>query len=141
MIVGFGEYAYTDETIAGETTYYYRVADVDAGGNETLHEAIVVTTPKLRPTEFAMSQNYPNPFNPATTIQFALKEQTLVTIKVHNTIGQLVCTLVDEQLDADYHSVSWDGVNDSGEQVVSGVYFYTMQAGDYSAQKKMTLLK
>ncbi|HNT52497.1 MAG TPA: FlgD immunoglobulin-like domain containing protein, partial [Candidatus Syntrophosphaera sp.] len=85
--------------------------------------------------------NYPNPFNPSTTISFSVKEALPVSIGIYNLKGQLVRTLVNEDKAAGSHSVSWDGRDDNGSPVSSGVYFYKMHAGKYSSTKKMILMK
>ena len=94
-----------------------------------------------QPTCFELKQNYPNPFNPSTRIEFQLAEQTDVRIKVYNIVGQEVTTLVQEELDAGYHTVDWHGINQSGAMVASGIYFIRMDAGDYSKTLKMMLLR
>ena len=85
--------------------------------------------------------NYPNPFNPETAIKFANKEAGKVRIDVFNIKGQYVKTLVNDHLEAKYHTVIWDGKDDSGANVSSGVYFYKMDAGKYTSTKKMILMK
>ncbi len=88
------------------------------------------------PTEYLMSQNYPNPFNPSTTIKFQLPKAGNVKINIYNTIGQLVTELVNSELDAGYHTINFDA-----SRYASGVYFYTIKAGDFVNVKKMMLLK
>jgi hypothetical protein len=88
------------------------------------------------PTEFTLNQNYPNPFNPTTTINFSLPVASDVTLEIYNVLGQKVRTLINEAMEAGSHSVSFDGGD-----VSSGMYFYKLRAGDYSATKKMTLVK
>ncbi|MCK4694224.1 MAG: T9SS type A sorting domain-containing protein, partial [Candidatus Cloacimonetes bacterium] len=85
--------------------------------------------------------NYPNPFNPTTTINYTLKEDTKVILEIYNIKGQKVRTLVDKHLEASNHMVVWNGRNDSGKSVSSGIYFYKMKSGNYSSTKKMILLK
>jgi hypothetical protein len=99
-----------------------------------------------KPSEFTLSQNYPNPFNPATAIRFKVEGQRLkvpvpTTLKIYNVLGEEVRTLVNEKkLPGDY-TIQWDGKNDRGEQLASGVYFYELKVGDYTSAKKMVLLK
>ncbi|MGC9361313.1 MAG: FlgD immunoglobulin-like domain containing protein, partial [Candidatus Syntrophosphaera sp.] len=85
--------------------------------------------------------NYPNPFNPETTIRFSLKEAAPVNIGIYNVKGQLVKTLVNDEKASGNHSVVWNGRDDNGSSVSSGVYFYKMNAGKYSSTKKMILMK
>jgi len=93
------------------------------------------------PTEFGLSQNYPNPFNPTTEINFALPENAHVNIEVFNVLGQKVRTLVDTDMEAGYQKVTWNGRDDQGAGVSSGIYLYRMKAGDQVFTKKMMMLK
>jgi len=93
------------------------------------------------PSGLFLSQNYPNPFNPETYIDFVLPSELQVSLKIYNIKGQVVTTLLKERVDAGVHTVRWDGRNDSGEKVSSGVYFYRFTAGERSFVKKMVLLK
>ncbi len=93
------------------------------------------------PTQFALDQNYPNPFNPDTKISLALPKNAHVQLTVFNVLGQAVKTLVDQDMAAGTHEVTWDGRNSDGTQVSSGIYFYRISAGDFSATKKMMMLK
>jgi hypothetical protein len=88
------------------------------------------------PLVFALRQNYPNPFNPSTTIRYELPEAAYVAITIYNMLGQRVTMLVDEQQSAGFHQVKFDA---SG--IASGIYFYRMQAGTYTATKKLLLLR
>ena len=87
-------------------------------------------------------QNYPNPFNPTTTISFSIPEEIKVDISVYNIKGQKVRTLTNNNFDRGNHSVIWNGYNDSGKLVGSGVYFYKMNLnGKSESVKKCLLLK
>jgi flagellar hook assembly protein FlgD len=83
----------------------------------------------------------PNPFNPNTVIMFAIPKPGEVRIEVFNVLGQKVKTLANEFSKAGYKRVEWDGTDDNGSSVASGVYLYRMTAGDFSETKKMLLLK
>jgi hypothetical protein len=85
--------------------------------------------------------NYPNPFNPETTIRYSVAEDGPVTIDVFNSRGQLVKTLVNDSKAAGNHSVVWDGRDNNGSSVSSGIYYYKMYAGKYSSTRKMILMK
>jgi len=93
------------------------------------------------PREFALVQNAPNPFNPLTTIAYQLPETAHVSIRVYSVAGRLVTTLRDRVEEAGRRSVVWDGTNDRGEHVGSGVYFCSMSAGEFTDHKIMVLLK
>ncbi len=93
------------------------------------------------PKQFAVRENYPNPFNPSTTIRYQLPEQTRVKLVVYNTLGQTVRVLVNSDRPAGYHQAVWDGRNDQGVQVASGIYLFRFEAGSYQQVRKMVLLK
>jgi hypothetical protein len=103
---------------------------------ESWEKAVVSTR-----TSQQLMQNYPNPFNPQTQIEFSLVEASKVTLTVYNLLGQKVVTLVDEILPAGRHVFNWDGQDESGREVASGLYFYNLQAGDHGDVGKMTLMK
>lgn len=99
------------------------------------------------PIAFELSQNYPNPFNPSTTIKFTLPSpedggSTLsTTLKIYNVLGKVVRTLIDEPIAPGVHHKIWDGRDEEGNQVASGIYFYRLRAGALQDTKKMVLLK
>jgi hypothetical protein len=98
-------------------------------------------TEQTKPTVFSLAQNYPNPFNPETVIKFSLPQDSKVTLRIYNVLGQVVNTLVDQVFPAGNHSVTWDGKNEQGSDVASGVYFYRLKADSYESIMKMTLLR
>jgi len=85
--------------------------------------------------------NFPNPFNPETTIRFALANGSSVEIIIYNVRGQLVRTLVNGYMNSGVHNIVWNGRDDNGNPVGSGVYFYHMRAGDYQSVRRMMLMK
>jgi hypothetical protein len=93
------------------------------------------------PTHYNLAQNFPNPFNPSTTVAYSLKDAGRVTINIFNVLGQNVKTLVDEYQAAGEYTAIWDGHDDDGNSVGTGVYFYRIKAGDFSDIKKMVLMK
>lgn len=93
------------------------------------------------PQATRLEQNYPNPFNPTTSIKFSLKKSSDVALKIYNSAGQLVKTLVDGKKEADYYDVQWNGVDEVGKPVSSGIYFYRLETDDFSQTKSMILLK
>jgi hypothetical protein len=93
------------------------------------------------PTSYSLGQNYPNPFNPSAEIPFALPADAHVELSVFNVLGQRVTTLVNADMPAGNHVVTWSGTDDQGQSVASGVYFYRMVTDDFTDARKMMLLK
>ena len=93
------------------------------------------------PTTFALELNYPNPFNPSTTMKYQIPNDANVSLDVYNLQGQKIRTLVAKEQKAGYYSVVWDGRNEAGQTVSSGLYLYRVQAGSFVAVHKMMLIK
>ncbi|MBE0538811.1 MAG: T9SS type A sorting domain-containing protein [Ignavibacterium sp.] len=91
--------------------------------------------------EFNLNQNYPNPFNPTTTIGFSISAASNVYIEILNLLGQRVKTLENNFYSSGNYSLPWDGIDDAGIQVPSGIYFYQLKAGSFTQTKKMILLR
>ena len=103
--------------------------------------AIAELEDRNTPDEYELGNAYPNPFNPETTIRFSLPWSVDVKVDVFNDQGQLVRSLVNETMNAGQFEVTWDGKNDAGQQVASGVYIYKINAPNLSMSKKVTFLK
>jgi hypothetical protein len=101
--------------------------------------ALKVALPKV----YALSQNYPNPFNPSTTVAFDIPEgkEVNVRLNVYNMRGQLIRTLVNEVKSEGSYQIQWDGTDNYGRRVSSGVYFYRITTGEFSQTRKMVILK
>jgi len=93
------------------------------------------------PKNFVLSQNLPNPFNPETQISYDLPSACQVKLCIYNLLGQKARTLLDEYQSAGHKIVNWDGKDDRGNGLASGVYFYRIQAGDFTDAKKMIMIK
>ena len=137
---------YLDTEWAWDTGFCYRVAAVDANGNES--PAVLFTPTELTggeaPVPLASSwldQNYPNPFNPTTTIRFGINVAGRVTLRIYDTAGRLVKELIDEHRGADRYEEVWDGRDGQGNPVASGVYFYNLTTREFEKTKKMLLLR
>ncbi len=104
--------------------------------SETTLVNVRMPEPEEKPSEFALWQNYPNPFNPTTTIKFDLPQSTEVRLIVFDLLGREVSALVNERREAGYHQVTF---NASG--LSSGIYFYTLHAGDFMQTRKLLLLR
>lgn len=95
----------------------------------------------LLPVSFELRQNFPNPFNPATQIGYDVPEEVRVNLSVYNVLGQRVRTLVNDNVQPGRYTAVWDGKNDVGRQVSSGLYFYRLEAGKFVRTNKMLLIK
>ena len=134
-----------DASNPDKTEFWYVVVS-NGGTDDETEQTITAEAEPALPLEFALSQNYPNPFNPSTTIKFQLPDKNglqpiRTVLKVYDILGRLVRTVVDEELTPGFYTRQWDGLNDSGTRISSGVYFYTITAGEFRATKKMLLLK
>ena len=106
-----------------------------------IYQATPATDPATPQLLTALSSNYPNPFNPSTNISFSLANPGEVSIQIFNQKGQLVKTLLNSSLPAGNHQLTWNGTDEQGAQVGSGVYFYRMKSGKYSSTRKMVMMK
>ena len=93
------------------------------------------------PLTYSVLQNYPNPFNPVTSIRYEIPVENFVTISVYNVMGQKIADLVHELRPAGYHHTTWNSTNMHGDPVSSGVYIFTVEAGNFRIVKKMILIK
>ncbi|HLP82249.1 MAG TPA: T9SS type A sorting domain-containing protein [Nitrosomonas sp.] len=120
----------TGENVSAQKVIYYGLAKhgmTDHGMTAAANEI---------PKEFLLRQSHPNPFNPTTTIAYGLPEAGFISIKVYNTLGDEIATLVNDFRSAGYYTLNWNAGN-----FPSGVYFYRIQAGNFTATKKMLLTK
>lgn len=93
------------------------------------------------PTVFSLSQNYPNPFNPTTRIAFDLPQQSIVNMVIYNVLGQQVKIIENNSMKAGHHILDWNGLDVSGNEVASGIYFYELRTENFVARKKMLLIR
>jgi hypothetical protein len=100
-----------------------------------------VEDPTSVPAEFLLHQNYPNPFNPETTIQYQMPKRSEVNLVILSLLGRRVATLVDVVQSMGIYSVQWDGKDDTGKEVASGVYLYRLQTEQFVQVKKLALLR
>ena len=96
---------------------------------------------KITPSEFVLSQNYPNPFNPSTEIAFTLDKRADVNLSIYNMLGQKVKTLTNGSKNAGTHTLQWNGLDDMGKNVSTGIYLYRLTSGSKSITKKMAFMK
>jgi len=136
------ENLFNDSDVIQGVTYYYMVVAVDYAGNnsEVSQKAFALVTDVETdveiPTVYELGQNYPNPFNPSTVIKFSIPNSGLVTLKVFNTLGQEVVTLLNEIKPVGIYEISFDASN-----LTTGMYIYRIESGDFTATKKMMLIK
>ncbi len=130
-------YEYTDQAVVNGVTYTYRLLSHDINGTVHEYEQTVEATPEApMPREYALEQNFPNPFNPNTTISYALKEAGFVTLKIYNLLGQNVATLVSQRMESGRYTATF-----TAKDLPSGIYVYRLDVNDFSATKKMVLMK
>jgi hypothetical protein len=134
------KYNFVDAQLA-DGTYYYQLKQIDHNGSFELSEIRSVTV--SLPSEFGIEQNYPNPFNSETMIhyQVSLGDPTNVELRIYNSIGKLVRTLVNEQQSAGKYSVVWDGRDDAGDVASSGIYISRLMTKNHSSNLKMIYMK
>jgi hypothetical protein len=131
-------YSWVDHNVANDVTYSYTLVSVSTGGAREELRTVTATPSASNATitDYALYQNYPNPFNPETNIVFDLPEESFATVRIFNAIGQEVSTLISTELSAGRHSIAF-----RGSSLPSGIYFYRLDAGEFSAQRKMLLIK
>jgi hypothetical protein len=134
-----------DDAWTWDSGYWYKVAAADVHGNESgfavLGPDMVTGGDTPVPDAAFLSQNFPNPFNPATIIAYGLNRRGPVSLRIYDTAGRLVATLVDQEQPAGRHEAVWTGSDGAGNSVASGVYFYRLVTGDFIWTKKMVLLR
>ena len=128
------EYTFVDTDINQSGRYFYRLKQIDNDGAFEYSNTISVEVGT--PHSYDLSQNYPNPFNPLTKIEFTIPQKEMVSLKIFNSMGELVSELINEEKEAGSYSVDFDA---SG--LASGMYVYRFQAGTFISNKKMILLK
>lgn len=145
-------YRYTDHYVFNNITYRYKLIDVDYSGMQTeralvsatpinMVDKIINTTSENIPNTFHLAQNVPNPFNPSTIIRLDLPQDILIRLDIYTITGQKIKSLIRKSLPAGSHFVHWDGTNDKGIKVPSGLYFYQLACEKYYAVKKMILTR
>ena len=140
------DYALDDDGLAEGTRYWYALEEIDLDSSVHHYGQFDIVTlqsyaalPSGRHVDLA--QNFPNPFNPRTTIEFAVAEQSPVHLGVYDLTGNLIRKLVDDERSAGTHRVVWDGRNDWGANVPSGVYLYRVETDQAAEARRMVLVK
>ncbi|KUG25951.1 chitinase [hydrocarbon metagenome] len=137
------EYLFTDSNLPDTgSTVSYRLKQIDNDGTFAYSKIVTVDLSSITsveeeiPVEYSLAQNYPNPFNPTTTIEYSIPKSVLVSIKIYDLLGREVRTLVNEEKSAGRYEVSFDG-----SELSSGIYVYSLKAGDFNKTRKLLLLK
>ena len=131
-------YTYKDQDLE-EGKYTYRLKQIDLDGSVNYSNEVNVSVEM--PASFNLSQNYPNPFNPSTTINFSLPQKSEVKLIVYDILGKEVKTLINGNREAGSYEIKWNGLNNNGQSVATGIYIYRISAGTFGAEKKMILMK
>jgi len=136
---------YTDQNLPqGNYTYYVKAVyseGLSVASNTATISMLASEDPYASPTATTLYQNYPNPFNPDTNIRYSLKDDSNVRIQICNLLGQTVRTLVNTRKGKGTYTIHWDGRDDSGRPVASGVYYYRLYTQDQKLVRKMILMK
>ena len=130
--------------IDAEGIVRYRGAGVDLTQITSVINTLITTSldePNQVERSYYLNQNFPNPFNPTTAISFGLNEKQRVHLEIFDIMGRLIRKLLDADMQPGEHEISWDGRNQSGNNVAAGIYFYHIRAGAYSDSKKMVLMR
>ncbi len=131
---------------SGPASFRMRVEDPTGFWDEKLIQVNISNVTDMgpgsqQPVTFEVDQNFPNPFNPTTEIRYSIPKDNVVEVRIYNSLGQQVKTLVSQYQSAGQHNVTWDGTNNFGQKVSSGTYIYIVKSGNYLDRKKMVLLK
>jgi len=141
-----------EDDLEYDTTYHWQVVAFNGAGDEVASETWSFTTEEEEETNIhdeillpvsttALLGNFPNPFNPSTSIRYQVSSITHVNIEIFNIRGQRIKSLVNEEQRAGEHSITWNGRDDNGNNVASGVYLYRMRAGEYQSTRRMMMIK
>ena len=151
FVPGFGttsekrSYSFVDNKVSNGK-YFYKLKQIDLDGSYKYSDIVEANVVQL--LTYSLEQNYPNPFNPTTKIKFTIPdvalsgvEGSLVSLKVYDVLGNEVATLVNEYKPAGSYEVEFNGHSDGGQNLSSGIYFYTLQSGSFFQTRKMILMK
>jgi lysophospholipase L1-like esterase len=135
------EYHYIDDSVPESVrrTLYYKLTAVDLDGQKS--EQGVIRIDSQIPSEFKLYPNFPNPFNPQTTIRFALPVTGQVSMAIFDVLGKRVRTLANSRMNAGYHQLTWDGLNDQGATVASGSYYLIVQTSGHRESRRLILVR
>jgi len=133
------KYQFLDETIEKQKYYFYRLKLINMDGTSQYSSIVEIFTEV--PKQFNLQQNYPNPFNPSTEICYSIPYTTDVYLAIFNPLGQHIVTLIQERQSPGQRTIKWDGCDKNGEEVSGGLYGYQLKAENFTAFKKMILIR
>ena len=140
----YGEYTFFDDSVEAGINYYYKVVDKNIGGAKMQHGPVQAMI--SLPAFYQLEQSYPNPFalnlgHAKTVIKFQIPTRDLVKIRIFNVLGRQVRVLQEKHFAPGYHQIQWDGRDQSGKIVTSGIYYYEFRSGEFKAIKRMVLIR
>ncbi|MCK4235054.1 T9SS type A sorting domain-containing protein [candidate division WOR-3 bacterium] len=135
------EYLFFDENMGKDGKYYYRLISIDREGEKSIFGPVSVIVLGNIPRVYALHDIYPNPFCGRLEIRYDIPEYSAVDLRVYNSAGQVVNTLINGKVEPGYHRVVWNGKNDMGNNVGNGIYFLRMDTDDFIKTSKVILIK
>jgi hypothetical protein len=135
------DYQFIDRNVETGKVYWYKIVEVSTDGKRETFGPISVTALSPIPVEFGFSEGYPNPFNPETTVNYQTALDGNISVIVYNIMGKQIRALVRESKPAGYYKSNWNGRDDQGNAVPSGIYFIRMQSGEFNKVRKVILMK
>lgn len=132
------DYSFVDKQLQ-PGKYLYRLKQIDFNGKYEYSSTVEVQV--VQGMKYALLQNYPNPFNPETAIKFSIPNDGKVSLKIYNITGKEIATLADKDMQAGTYEIKWNGKDELGNFVTSGVYFVKLSSGNFIETKKMMYLK
>lgn len=139
---GSSDYHYVDKNVVqGKKYYYYKLAVEDFGGQLTFHGPVFAAASSSVPRQYKLSPAFPNPFNVSTAIGYQLPSAGQVTLTIYDVLGRKVRHLVDGSQKVGHYTISWDGKDDTGQELKSGVYFCIFEARKFSETMKLTMTR
>ena len=133
-------YTFEDNVDQSGKSVWYILEDISLNGESTKHGPIKLTE-NILPEKFILNQNYPNPFNPTTNIPFSVSQKSYVKLTIFDSKGKQIKLLLNKSMEQGEHLILWDGLDNWGKRVASGVYFYQINTNGFKKTKKMVFLK
>lgn len=139
LIQGQNNYSFFDKFQEAGKSYFYKLEEITRDNRQKFLP--IINIERKIPDQYSLSQNYPNPFNGKTSFKYQIPVTTHISIEVFNILGKKVITLIDQRQEAGYYTIYWDGFDNKGEHVGSGIYFYQMHADQFHNTNKMIVVR